>query len=242
MSALLADERLDDDEGGSAAQTGSLVHEAAAAFHRAASAMGVNARTEEGLAAIEAARQKFPDGNAEKARTIFAAYAADPQNAQAEVIWVEQQVRLELPPAPIDPTGLPVVVAGTLDQIRRDRDGTLRLWDIKTGSAHDGFASLLHYEVQQATYLLAGRATLAPDLQPGGLIYTPGYEKKHARRFFDYEHSVEDAELLVAAVTWTVALIRSGQAIFRPGIDTCRWCRFKSPKECLPYYRTRSFA
>lgn len=243
MSALLADERLDDDEGGSAAQTGSLVHEGAAAFHRAAASMGLDARTEEGRAAIEAARQKFPEGSHEKAQAIFAAYARDPANAEADVIWVEQQVKLELPPAPIDPTGLPVVIVGTLDQIRRDsRTGKLSLWDIKTGSAHDGWSSLLHYEVQQATYLLAGRATLAPDLEPGGLIWTPGYEKKHATRLFPYQHTVEDAELLVAAVVWTVALIRAGQPIFRPGLDTCRWCRFKSPKDCLPYYRTRSFS
>lgn len=242
MSAVLNDDMVNDD-GNGAAQTGNLIHAAAAAFHRAASSMTATARTEEGLAALEAARLKFPDGSYPKAVETFRAYAADPENIEADCPWVEQPIELRIQAAPNDPTGEPIVVIGTLDQVRRERNGRLRLWDIKTGSRLSGSESLTAYAVQQACYLLAARQVLADNVEPGGLIYTPGYEKKHGRRFFRYTLTVEECMLLVSVVAYNVALIRSGIPIFRPGVDTCEYCRYsknggKGFSDCLPEFRT----
>lgn len=236
MSAVLNDDMVND-EGGPAAQTGNLIHAAAAAFHRAAASMGTVARTEEGVAALESARQHFPDGNVGKARETFAAYAADPENINADCPWVEQPIELRIAAAPGDPTGEPIVIVGTLDQVRRTPDGRLQLWDIKTGSARTGNESLEAYAVQQACYLLAARQKLASNVEPGGLIYTPGYEKKHAKRFFRYTSSPDECMILVSTVAYSVALIRSGVPIFRPGVDTCKWCKLKNFHHCLPEFR-----
>lgn len=237
MSAVLYDD-MTNDEGGAAAQTGNLVHEAAAAFHRSASSMDLKARTAEGLAALEAARQEFPDGNVAKAVEIYGAYSADKENIDADCPWVERRVVLELEAAAFDPTGEPVVIQGTLDQIRRYPDGSLELWDIKTGSRKTGKESLLSYSVQQACYLLAARQTLSPDITLGGLIYTPGYEKKLGKRFFRYQMTPEQCNILVSSVVYTVALVRMGVPLFRPGSDTCEWCKaaVKSPEHCLPEF------
>lgn len=237
MSAVLNDV-FADEGGGAAAQTGNLLHEAVAAFHRCASSMAVRNRTEEGLAALEAARQKFPDGDAAKARNWFAAYVADEANQSADVPWVEQPVELKLAAAEFDPTGEPIVVVGTLDQIRRGSDGTLSLWDLKTGSRRTGKESLTAYAVQQAVYLLAARECLSPDVEPGGLIYIPGYEKRLGKRFFPYAITVDECMLLVQHLVYTVALVRSGVPIFRPGVDTCEYCPCGTYDVCLPMYRT----
>lgn len=237
MSAVLNDDMVNE-EGGPAAQTGNLVHAAAAAFHRAAASMGVEARTEEGRAALEAARQKFPDGNTGKAHETFTAYAADPENINADCPWVEQPIELWISAAPNDPTGEPIVIVGTLDQVRRTPDGRLKLWDIKTGCRRTGKESLEAYAVQQACYLLAARQALADNVEPGGLIYTPGYEKKYAKRFFPYAMTVEECRILVSTVAYSVALIRSGIPIFRPGVDTCHFCKLVSFEKCLPEFRT----
>lgn len=242
MSAVLNDDMVND-EGGDAAQTGNLIHAAAAAFHRTAASMGVKARTEEGLAALEAARQSFPDGHRENAVATFRSYAEDKENQDADCPWVEQPIRLEIAAAPGDPTGEPIVIVGTLDQVRRGKDGVLRLWDIKTGSRRTGNESLEAYAIQQACYLLAARQKLAGDIMPGGLIYTPGYEKKYAKRFFPYTLTVDECMILVSTVPHTVSLIRSGVPLFRPGVDTCEYCRYKQKgrkgfHDCLTDFRT----
>lgn len=241
MSAVLNDDMVND-EGGPAAQTGNLIHSAAAAFHRAAASMGVEARTAEGAAALEAARQQFPDGNVEVARKTFEAYAADEENIRADCAWIEQEVRLDLAAAPGDPTGEPIVILGHLDQVRRDKTGRLRLWDIKHTSA-SGKELLDNYAVQQACYVLAARQTLAVTIEPGGLIHTPSYEKKYAKKFLRYTNTVAECMILVTALAYTVSVIRSGVAVFRPGADTCKWCKFsqnggKGHHDCLPYFRT----
>jgi hypothetical protein len=55
----------DDEVGGEAAQTGNLVHDGAEAFHNVRGSVEV--RTEAGLAALEAARERFPGGDPKRA-------------------------------------------------------------------------------------------------------------------------------------------------------------------------------
>lgn len=220
----------DEGLGGVSAQTGNLVHDAAEAYHKEKGTQ--SDRVAAGLAALAAAREQFPQGDAEKATTIFGSYAADPENQNAVVLWCEQRVRLVLPAAPSDPTGEPIVIEGTLDQVRRHPDGRKRVWDIKTGSAKTADENVTDYLIQQATYTLAAVETLDPEIEPGGLIYTPGYLSSRGRRHLELPLTIETCKLLLAGVPDIVAAIRRGTPLAYPSADVCKWCDVRPFPKC----------
>lgn len=220
------------EEGGdsnSPADTGSMMHAGAAEFHRTHD-------VGEGERALLASHQKFPQGDPDKALTIYRSYVADPKNSKAEVVWIEEPVRLTLPPAPGDPTGKPVVFQGTLDQVRK-YEGTLQVWDIKTGSGKDPNESLDEYLLQQGVYTLAARETLDPTIQPGGLIYTPGYEKPRGRRFLPLGLTLSQVEALLLPLVHLVSLIRQGVPLFTPSAGACKYCPVRRYTNCIPMYQ-----
>lgn len=228
MSIVLS--LCDDSEGGEAAQTGNLVHSGAAAFHKLKGEL--TDRIAASQAALEAAREQFPEGDAKKASVILANYTADSANQKAEVEWCEETVRLCLEPHSSDPTGQPVVILGHLDQVRR-LDGKRSVWDIKTGYRLGAEATVLEYMVQQATYVLAARSSLAEDIEPGGIIYTPGYEKARSRVFLPLPLTVESCKMLLAPLPLFVSLIRQGRPVFRPSPESCQWCEHKVFPRCV---------
>lgn len=217
-------------EGGKAAQTGNLVHSGAEAFHKTIGTEGE--RIAAGLAALDAARAEFPEGDEEAAIKIFRSYAADKTNANAVVPWCEEPVRLVLSPDPGDPTGQPIVIAGTLDQVRRAPDGTLSVWDIKTGTFHGANDTVLEYLTQQAVYTLAARACLDSSIVPGGLIRTHGYSIIRGQVHLPNPLTVSQCEDLILLVPPLVAAIRRGEPVFRPGVDACRFCDVKPWPSC----------
>lgn len=234
MSVVLSG--WDEDPGGSKAQTGNLIHDAVEAYHKAKAD-----REAAGLAALAAARAAFPDGDPVYAEKISRAYFADPANQTADVIFNEQPVRLELPCAPYDHTGLPVVIQGTLDQVRRETVGgrkALRVWDIKTGDRFTGEESLLHYAVQQAVYVLAARASLDPSIEPGGLIYTPAYTRNRGSKFIPFNHGIDECWVLVQPLVHWAAAIRNGEPIFRPDVERCKWCDHRPWPKCIKAAKT----
>lgn len=228
MSIVLS--LCDEDEGGEAAQTGNLVHSGAHAFHTLKGELAD--RIAASQAALEAAREKFPEGDAKKAAKILANYTKDSANQTAEVEWCEETVRLCLEPHPSDPTGQPIVILGHLDQVRRVRERRT-VWDIKTGYRLGAEATMLEYMVQQATYVLAARATLAEDIEPGGIIYTPGYEKARSRVFLNLPLTVESCRMLLSPLPLFVSMIRQGKPVFRPSPESCQWCEHKVWPRCL---------
>ena len=220
----------DEREGGAKAQTGNLVHSAAMWYHKTEGTEA--ARIEAGLAALEEARGKFPEGDEAKARSIFASYAADKANRDAKVLWCEEPVRLTLKADPTDPTQEEIVIQGTLDQVREDKDGDLYVHDIKTGDYNDEQASILEYLAQQATYILAARETLSKKVVGGGLIYTPGYAKVRGRVHLPLPLTVGQCEDILRLVPAIVAAVRRGEAVFRPGKEACQWCEKKPWPKC----------
>lgn len=217
-----------------AADTGSMVHAGAAAFHRTEGDLAF--RKGAGEEALASSQSQFPLGDLAKAREIYGAYADDPKNQSADVVWVEQKVRLHLPPAPNDPTGQPVVFEGTLDQVRRF-EGGLQVWDIKTGEGKDANESLAEYLLQQVVYTLAARETLDPTTVPGGLIYTPGYKQPRGRRFLPLGISVDQCTQLLAPLVHVVSLIRQGVPLFTPSAAACKYCPVRPYTNCLPMYQ-----
>lgn len=228
----------DDDPGGEAAQTGNLVHSAAKTFHDL-SMLPPEERREAGLKALEAAREKFPGGDPKKAKKHFLAYASDPQNSEAKVVKVEQKVWAEIPPSPLDPTGEPVVIRGTLDQLRI-RDGIAVVDDIKTGSHYYGLKALDHYRTQQAAYVLAARQTFGKefgDIEPGALICTDGYFRPEGRVFWYHKWSADLIPMILQNVVNQVAAARAKLLGFSPSIETCRWCEHKNFENCSTFAR-----
>lgn len=225
----------EDKGGGTAAQTGNLVHDAAEAYHKAR-----EDRVAAGMKALAAARSQFPEGDPIKAEAIFRSYAADRANQEAVVVWCEEPVTLTLAPAPEDPTGKPVVITGTLDQVRRDFTCPrgvfypgLSVWDIKTGARFDADDTVNEYLIQQATYTLAARQTLDASVTPGGLIYTPGYEKTRSRRFVGLPLTIPQCNILLAPVVHWVAAVRRGVPCFKPSAEACKFCPAKPWPNCV---------
>lgn len=224
----------EDGNSNSAADTGSLMHAGAAAYHKTVG--DEDFRKQVGEESLIASLDKFPEGNVEKALDIFRSYAADPKNSGANVVFVEEPVRLVLPCAPNDPTGQDVVFQGTLDQVR-EFQGTLQVWDIKTGAGKDANQSLSEYLLQQAVYTLAARQTLSPNIQTGGLIYTPGYEKPRGRRFLPLGLNVEQCTSLLTPLVHIVSLIRQGVPLFTPSAGACMYCPVRPYTNCIPMYQ-----
>ncbi len=215
--------------GGAAAQTGNLVHEAAAAFHKTANDV------EAGNAALQLARDRFPGGDVSKAQGMFDAYAADQENLIV-VPFVEFPVSMSLEPLADDPSGYPVVITGTCDQIRRGADDKLYIWDIKTGSRLDIKDTLDYYAYQISAYAVAATQTIGETVHPGGVIYTEGYAKPRAprRRFcpWKYDTALHHMKWIQRIVTE----IRKGNVPVTPG-ESCKYCVYKSVETCTPILR-----
>jgi hypothetical protein len=235
----------DDEGGGEAAQTGNLVHSAAAVYHRVPGDP-LPQRTEAGLDALHEATKKFPAGDVRRAEKIFQAYAADPENSEATVVRVEQKVTFSIPCAPWDVTKQPVYIRGTLDQLRIDADGVPRVDDIKTGRKFYGEVALDHYMTQQAAYVLGAQAVWGKDfaqtIQPGALICTDGYfrpkDRGTGRHRVRFHHKWDLAliPLILQSVVTQVAAARMGALGFQPSVDACRWCEHKNFMNCTTFY------
>jgi hypothetical protein len=229
----------EDDLGGEASQTGNLVHAAAAVFHREPGS--AHQRTEAGKQALEAARSEFPGGDAPRARKIWERYAADPQNIEAEAVRVEEKVVARLDPAPWDVTRKPIVIRGTLDQLRYNpRDKAWQVCDIKTGRQFYGPTALNHYITQQAAYVLGARQTwghLYPDIEPGALICTDGYFRRKGRVFWWHQWSSGTIPLILQSVVTHVAAARMKALGFQPGDDVCKYCEYKNFSTCSAFYK-----
>lgn len=238
-----------EDSSGAAAQTGSLVHAAIAAFHLepvAANRIG---------AAVDALRLhagKFPLADANEARLYLEPYLCDPRNAHATFAVapdgrpaVECRVELRLPPHAFDPTGQPVFIRGTLDQIRVE-DGRVLVDDIKTGQTA-GYAMLHSYAYQQAAYALAARQSGFPTAEPGRIIRVYGYRVRGARLpspdgvFWSQPFDVTGATQLLDRVRLHVALIRRGEVDFGAG-SHCSYCPLKGLDSCVPKANEKLFS
>lgn len=235
----------DDAPGGEAAQTGNLMHSGAADYHR----MKMNdpnvtedARREAGLRALEAARDRFPAGDVKRAKKHLEAYIADPKNSEAKVVRCEERLKCRLPPAPFDPTFQPVVIRGTVDQLRLV-DGELQVYDIKTGKGFYGYKALDHYMTQQAAYVVAAKQTWGDQypgvpVEPGGLICTEGYVSSTASQvFWFHKWSYDDIPLILQNVVNQVAMARMQRLGFTPSTDACRWCEHKNFSNCTGFFR-----
>jgi hypothetical protein len=205
------------DRSGEAADTGSAVHAAIAAYHRGVS---------DPLTAAQENQAEYPLADFHEAARHFTAYIADPANHLDAVSHVETEVVYRIP---AKGRAKEIVIQGTLDQIRRD--GTV--WDVKTGK-RDGVELLYYHAPQLAAYVLAARQSLGIDVRPGGIIRTAGYfARSGPAPFFHASWTVQDCETIIQQVVDTVMSIRAGKVRLTPG-GHCRWCPAVGPANCVP--------
>lgn len=233
MLMLTGDE---DDEGGPAAQTGSLTHAGVAAFHDNKSRL-LSVRKGAAWEAIANAAPKFPLAEQDEVRLFITPYMDDPRNINAVILAVEQKVEFTLPPHDLDPTGELIYVEGTLDQIRKwpNRPKPC-IDDLKTGKK-TGWEMIHDYATQIAAYTHAARQCGFPDVEPGHVIRNYAYRVRGAAKpspdgvFWAMPFKWNDVSDLLETVRLGVALIRMGIYNFNPG-PHCTFCEFGGLTGC----------
>lgn len=240
MLSLMADT---DDEGGTPAQTGSLTHAGVAAFHKEKG--GLEIRKKAAWDAIAKFKSGFPLADLDETRLFITPYMDDPRNIHALFAkWsdgedaVEKGVEFTLPAHRMDPTGAPIYVQGTFDQIRMV-NGVPRVYDLKTGKK-TGWEMIHDYAVQLAAYTYGARQVF-PDAEPGYIIRNYGYRVRGANLpapdgiFWSMPFKWNAIDILLDKVRLEVALIRIGEINFNPG-PHCTYCEFEGLTGCLPRF------
>lgn len=243
---LLTDE---DDLGGAAAQTGSLVHAGVAEFHKN---MGNLAKRKKAAwDAIAAHAAEFPLAEETEVRLLLTPYMDDKRNIEAEIItlngklMVEHQLEFILPPHPLDTTEEPIHVWGTTDQIRNFA-GVPKVCDYKSGK-RTGWEMIHDHAIQIAAYCYGARQIGITNCQPGPIIRGMGYRTRQAAEstmfkeefvpgvFWNAPFRWEDVEAILEGARLGIALVRMGHVNYGPG-PHCTFCEFQGLAGC-----TRAF-
>jgi hypothetical protein len=218
-----------DDESGPAADTGSAVHRAAQLLHLGKDIADSLGGMQEGLA-------KYPRADLGDAAKLFLAYARDIRNRDARVILCEEPIRFTIEAAQDDPTGEPIQVIGTLDQVREDEWGRLKLYDIKT-SKRDPNEIRIESMFQMAAYCVGATVKLGRPVDPGAIIMPRQYkgsDPSTANVFFNYTFKLPDTEYILEPLRARVAEIRRGHVYHMPTVEGCKWCPQRMSDVCLP--------
>lgn len=261
MKAVL--DLIDDcDSTGSAAQIGSVVHAGIAAFHQTTGTQVE--RSTAAFDAMRRALPEYPLADESECRLFLTPYVCDPNNQRATFATVpaeylnhpagpgaghpdagkvklgqpaiELPIRVQLSPHPLDPTGQPIVIDGTLDQLRIV-DGRPKVCDAKTGQP-TGVQMMHDYAYQMAAYTVAARQ-FWPNTEPGYLIRLRRYRERTASLptpegvEWSMPYMAADCMMVLDQVRINVALIRSGQVNFGPGVQ-CTYCPHKGLDGCIP--------
>lgn len=215
---------------GAAADTGTAVHCGIKAFHDGDSPSQCLQRMQDCKA------QDFPLAAMEEAAAMFLSYATDRRNIEAEVVLCEQEITYEIAAAETDPTGAPIVIEGTVDQVRRER-GKLKLWDAKSSKLNPDLVRIAA-GMQAAGYCIGATFKLGETVHPGGVIalrqYKSGTDNQQAPVFRHFSWEFEDIEQILLPLRLAVANIRAGRLYHIPTEGGCMFCRMKSPDLCVP--------
>jgi PD-(D/E)XK nuclease superfamily len=243
-------------EGKKAAHTGSMVHKLVHEFHSFLQRVTVPYTDMSGFLGlaerifhqgIKDLKDEFPEGDLEDARVMFFRYSVDENNNRATVVFSEEKVQYELPPADHDPTGQAIYIQGTLDQVRMDHASRkLMLWDIKCSNRQDRDI-IWSYIFQYYAYYLGllykfqSNPTMLSNIDFGGFILPRKYDlKKNSDDlspigvFCKVPYRPSSTTAMVRSIQNAVANIRAGKVAPAPG--NCYFCKSRGPEFCLPEF------
>jgi hypothetical protein len=233
------------DEGGPAAQTGSLTHEGVAAFHKE---LNNNLKEKAAWDAISRFRDKFPLADTNECRLFLEPYMRDPRNVYAvfEQIksepLIEYGVKFSLAPHELDKTGQPIHFEGTLDQVR-NINGVPTVYDLKTGKP-SGWDMIHEYTFQQCCYVYGARqlgGVLAATSSSPVIIRNHGYRTRENKGIspdgvmWPIPITEKGLEWMLETIRFDVAMFRNGYANFRPG-KYCTFCELGGLSNCQQKY------
>lgn len=237
---------VDDSPGGAAANTGTAVGRMCELWHKGGE------HAEAAAAAIrqtEAEVADHPKADFDEAKVWFTGYANDPRNkGVVPATSCEQTVYLTLGEFKFK---------GHLDQLRRNKAGALRVWDIKSGqgarlsacscgqldkTAMGGREMVGRYAWQIAGYALAATETLGETVLPGGIIRIRGYKWSNrckwdkddpaaAPVFFHMPWTLDVCHEMMASAHHILSTLAEGKVPMHPGTH-CQWCPAGSPDVC----------
>lgn len=253
-----------DDEGGEAAQNGSLTHSGVAAFHIEQG--NHEQKKKAAWDAIAAHAAIFPLATINEVRLFITPYMNDRRNIEAQfysypfmpneiasgkfkdrqdTLSIERQVDFTLEPHPLDTTGKLIHVQGTYDQIRKEPGG-YEGWipvqnDLKTGK-RTGWEMIHDYAYQLCAYTHGCRQTIPifKDLVKAKVIRNHGYRTR--------ENKGDSPDGVFWAMPWdTIAKVelllenvRLHVALWRNGEVNfgpgphCSYCTFGGLPGCMP--------
>jgi hypothetical protein len=232
MRFVLSMDIGDEELGGKAAQTGQLVHKAAAAYHHDTG--DEYRKLQAGLKELESSLPLFPDGEKTEALIHFKHYACDPRNIEADCVLIEHEMRMKLKPHYSDNTGKPIYIRGTIDQLRKV-NGQLLTYDIKTGKP-SGWEMVHDHAIQQAAYVILCRES-GYDAKPGYIIRTYGYRARDAVLpspegvFWTLPFTIKQCYHLIDRIRIVVANIRNGDIAYGPS-PLCTFCEHGGLAKC----------
>lgn len=256
---------------GKAAHTGTAVGRAIELYHRGSeNNEAMNQVRREALTGIDG-HDPFNLADWSEVTKMFNSYTEDARNPRSAVVVdsLEEKVTLRLDPHPNDPTGLPIIINGHTDQVRRS-GSNYYVWDIKSGKA-DGKSMIGAYMYQQCAYTMAYKQKY-PDrnVSWGGIIRTRGYMSNrrvpnpnydpdksakskgnsrtnlfpysadHAPVHFEAPFGRDTIQAVLNQIRKTIGRMRGGDITITPG-DHCRFCVKSGFHDCFPDLEDRGF-
>lgn len=217
---------FEEDNAGAAADTGSLVHLGIKSFH---STKDVNRALQDMKNC-----SLYPKSDEEEAKRHLTPYTKDPRNVDADIVLAERPVDIVLDGD--------IYIRGHLDQVRRESDGKLYVWDVKTGKRHSGYEMLHIATAQLCAYTIGACQVLGQPVYPGGIISTYGYRKRGAGKpetsptgvFFHAPWELSDCAVILKPLVSRVREIRRDELYVIPG-KHCSDCMGLG--SCLPKLR-----
>lgn len=222
---------LAEDSSGPAADTGTAVHAAAEHWHK---------NTREFAAALKAMKDnlpRYPLADLGAAEQQFRHYCNDPRNQSANVILCEAKIQVILE-APEGDTS-PVVINGTLDQVRQE-GSALTVVDIKTGGSMEGQEMLDSHAAQLAAYMVGAAKLLGRPVYQAAILRTKDYLKTDRSKkpkpgpvFWYASWGRKEADRMLEEVRRIIGRIRRGEVSFAPSAENCRYCPGGGVANCL---------
>lgn len=227
--SFMAKMQSDGDDGGDAAQTGSLAHLGFAEWERTHS----ESKATKSLQIAMTAKQYPLADNADAMKMLEQYIKKDKSGTGSKGVtkYVEQKIKIILEPVAEDKTQEKIVIFGTIDLVKELTD-CYHVIDHKTGRVY-GDKMIQNYPAQIAAYVY-GASTFFKLNKPvkGYITRTRDLVRSNLPYMWDTGIDVDRAKQILDVVRHRIAILRNGQVCATPG-DHCDWCNLDAYPSCM---------